>query len=151
MLHARRQCILGQDNVPVGVHIGGILQQLYDVIARFSQVSGNIVHALVQAILCGRRRILRLLRRCKPLGRRRCGKRIGGRLQCIARARKLVGGIGRGGKLAALPPEVLSRLILPLGDFAPEDVAEMAVPSSSSGAFSVYSCSATTLLRRFSA
>ena len=30
------------------------------------------------------------------------------------------------GKLAALPPEVLSRLILPLGDFAPEDVAEMA-------------------------
>ena len=28
--------------------------------------------------------------------------------------------------LAALPPEVLSRLILPLGDFAPEDVAEMA-------------------------
>jgi len=30
------------------------------------------------------------------------------------------------GKLAALPPEILSRLILPLGDFAPEDVAEMA-------------------------
>ena len=30
------------------------------------------------------------------------------------------------GTLAALPPEVLSRLILPLGDFAPEDVAEMA-------------------------
>ncbi len=30
------------------------------------------------------------------------------------------------GMLAALPPEVLSRLILPLGDFAPEDVAEMA-------------------------
>ena len=30
------------------------------------------------------------------------------------------------GKLAALPPKVLSRLILPLGDFAPEDVAEMA-------------------------
>ena len=30
------------------------------------------------------------------------------------------------GALAALPPEVLSRLILPLGDFAPEDVAEMA-------------------------
>ena len=30
------------------------------------------------------------------------------------------------GKLAALPPDVLSRLILPLGDFAPEDVAEMA-------------------------
>ena len=28
--------------------------------------------------------------------------------------------------IAALPPEVLSRLILPLGDFAPEDVAEMA-------------------------
>lgn len=24
MLYARRQCILGQDNVPVGVHIGGI-------------------------------------------------------------------------------------------------------------------------------
>ena len=24
MLHARRQCILGQDNVPVGVHIGGV-------------------------------------------------------------------------------------------------------------------------------
>ena len=30
------------------------------------------------------------------------------------------------GTLAALPPEILSRLILPLGDFAPEDVAEMA-------------------------
>ena len=30
------------------------------------------------------------------------------------------------GTLAALPPEVLSRLILLLGDFAPEDVAEMA-------------------------
>ena len=30
------------------------------------------------------------------------------------------------GTLAALPPEVLSRLILPLGDFVPEDVAEMA-------------------------
>ena len=30
------------------------------------------------------------------------------------------------GTLAALPPEALSRLILPLGDFAPEDVAEMA-------------------------
>lgn len=28
--------------------------------------------------------------------------------------------------LAALPPEVLSRLILPLGEFASEDVAEMA-------------------------
>ena len=28
--------------------------------------------------------------------------------------------------LAALPPEVLSRLILPLGEFAPEDVAKMA-------------------------
>ena len=30
------------------------------------------------------------------------------------------------GRLAALSPEVLARLILPLGDFAPEDVAEMA-------------------------
>ena len=30
-------------------------------------------------------------------------------------------------RLAALSPEVLARLILPLGDFAPEDVAEMAV------------------------
>ena len=29
--------------------------------------------------------------------------------------------------LAALPQETLARLILPLGDFAPEDVAEMAV------------------------
>ena len=29
-------------------------------------------------------------------------------------------------RLAALSPEVLARLILPLGDFAPEDVAEMA-------------------------
>ena len=29
-------------------------------------------------------------------------------------------------RLAALSPEVLTRLILPLGDFAPEDVAEMA-------------------------
>ena len=29
-------------------------------------------------------------------------------------------------KLAALPQETLARLILPLGDFAPEDVAEMA-------------------------
>ena len=28
--------------------------------------------------------------------------------------------------LAALPQAVLARLILPLGDFAPEDVAEMA-------------------------
>ena len=28
--------------------------------------------------------------------------------------------------LAALPQETLARLILPLGDFAPEDVAEMA-------------------------
>ena len=31
-----------------------------------------------------------------------------------------------GNRLAALSPEVLARLILPLGDFAPEDVAEMA-------------------------
>ena len=30
------------------------------------------------------------------------------------------------GRLAALSPEVLTRLILPLGDFAPEDVEEMA-------------------------
>ena len=30
------------------------------------------------------------------------------------------------GCLAALPPEVLARLILPLGEFGPEDVAEMA-------------------------
>ena len=30
------------------------------------------------------------------------------------------------GALAALPQETLARLILPLGDFAPEDVAEMA-------------------------
>ena len=29
-------------------------------------------------------------------------------------------------RLSALSPEVLARLILPLGDFAPEDVAEMA-------------------------
>ena len=29
-------------------------------------------------------------------------------------------------RLAALSPEVLARLILPLGDFAPEDGAEMA-------------------------
>ena len=29
-------------------------------------------------------------------------------------------------RLATLSPEVLARLILPLGDFAPEDVAEMA-------------------------
>ena len=28
--------------------------------------------------------------------------------------------------LAALPQQTLARLILPLGDFAPEDVAEMA-------------------------
>ena len=30
------------------------------------------------------------------------------------------------GRLAALSPEVLARLILPLGDFAPKDVEEMA-------------------------
>ena len=29
-------------------------------------------------------------------------------------------------RLAALPQETLGRLILPLGDFSPEDVAEMA-------------------------
>ena len=29
-------------------------------------------------------------------------------------------------RLAALSPEVLARLILPLGDFAPEDVEDMA-------------------------
>ena len=29
-------------------------------------------------------------------------------------------------RLAALSPEVLTRLILPLGDFAPEDVEDMA-------------------------
>ena len=33
---------------------------------------------------------------------------------------------GVGAALAALPQAVLARLILPLGDFAPEDVAEMA-------------------------
>ena len=49
----------------------------------------------------------------------------------IATAEVLIHGLESGapdesGKLAALPPEVLSRLILPLGDFAPEDVAEMA-------------------------
>ena len=37
-------------------------------------------------------------------------------------------GVGSGDSdtLAALPQETLARLILPLGDFAPEDVAEMA-------------------------
>ena len=35
-------------------------------------------------------------------------------------------GSGDSDMLAALPQETLARLILPLGDFAPEDVAEMA-------------------------
>ena len=106
----------GVHRVGVGVDVGGLVNHVQHVIARFAQFSGNIINLFVERILgCGEiilrtgEGILRVGCGLHGLGRRgsrqrscRILQRIGCRLERISRGLQRIAGIFRSGQLVAL-------------------------------------------------
>lgn len=115
--------------VVVGVDLRGLVDQVDGLIAVAAEGIGKIVEACVERILLVLDLSKRILRCSQALGRRRCGRGIGCRLRRIGRVVKLVIGILGGGE---------QRAVNRLQALERHCSRSSAVPSSSSGALSVY-------------